>query len=111
MRKAKLSSEPKQIHRILVVEPLEIVRAGLAKITTTVSSLVVCAATGDYDEVDDLVERHQPHLLIAEPFHEAHDGIMWIKEMTAKFPQTKILVASSNAELTYAERALRAGAS
>lgn len=111
MSQAKLSSERKCIHPILLVEPLEIIRAGLAKVISTVSPLVVCATTGDYDEVDDLIERHQPHLLIAEPFHEAHDGIMWIKEMTAKFPQTKILVASSNTELTYAERALRAGAS
>jgi len=36
---------------------------------------------------------------------------MWIKDLAARFPQTRILVASSNAEITYAERALRAGAS
>ena len=36
---------------------------------------------------------------------------MWIKDLAARFPQTKILVASSKAETTYAERALRAGAS
>src|SRR5438309_5843914 len=90
---------------------MEIVRIGLAKIISAVSQLIVCAATGDYDDVDDLIERHRPHLMIAEPFHENRDGIMWIKELTAKFPQTKILVASSNAEATYAERVLRAGAS
>jgi DNA-binding NarL/FixJ family response regulator len=72
---------------------------------------MICAATGDYDDVDDLIERHRPHLLIAEPFAEGHDGIMWIKHVTTRFPETKVLVASSNAEATYAERALRAGAS
>jgi DNA-binding NarL/FixJ family response regulator len=90
---------------------MEIVRIGLANIISAVSQLIVCAATGDYDEVDDLVERHQPHLMIVEPFHENRDGIMWVKELTARFPQTKILVASSKAEAMYAERALRAGAS
>jgi DNA-binding NarL/FixJ family response regulator len=90
---------------------MEIVRVGLANIISAVSQLIVCAATGDYDEVDDLIERHRPHLVIAEPFDEDRDGTLWIKELTAKFPQTKILVASSNAEVTYAERALRAGAS
>jgi DNA-binding NarL/FixJ family response regulator len=90
---------------------MEIVRIGLTNIISAVSQLIVCAATGDYDEVDDLIERHRPHLTIAEPFHENRDGIMWIKGLTARFPQTKILVASSNAEATYAERALRAGAS
>jgi len=90
---------------------MELIRVALVKIISAVSNLIVCAATGDYDEVEDLIERHRPHLMIAEPFHENRDGIMWIKELAAKFPQTKILVASSNAEATYAERVLRAGAS
>jgi len=90
---------------------MELIRVGLVTIISAVSNLVVCTATGDYDEVEDLIERHRPHLMIAEPFHENRDGIMWIKELTAKFPQSKILVASSNAEATYAERVLRAGAS
>ena len=90
---------------------MELIRVALVKIISGVSSLMVCAATGEYDEVEDLIKRHRPHLMIVEPFHETRDGVMWIKEFTAKFPQTKILVASSNAEATYAERALRAGAS
>ena len=72
---------------------------------------MVCAETGDYAKVTDLLKRHRPHLMIAEPFHHCQDGIIWIKDLARAFPQTKILVASSNAEATYAERALRAGAS
>ena len=86
-------------------------RVGLAQIIGAASSLKVCAETGDYDEVTDLLKRHRPHLMIAEPFHHCQDGIIWIKDLARAFPQTKILVASSNAEPTYAERALRAGAS
>jgi len=63
---------------------MELIRVGLVTIISAVSNLVVCAATGDYDEVEDLIERHRPHLMIAEPFHENRDGIMWIKELTAK---------------------------
>jgi len=90
---------------------MEVIRVALLNIISAVSQLMVCAATGDYDEVDDLIERHRPHLIIAEPFHENRDGIMWIKDLAAQFPQTKILVASAKAETTYAERALRVGAS
>ena len=93
------------------MDGMEVIRVALLNIISAVSQLMVCAATGDYDEVDDLIERHRPHLIIAEPFHENRDGIMWIKDLAARFPQTRILVASSNAEITYAERALRAGAS
>jgi DNA-binding NarL/FixJ family response regulator len=90
---------------------MELIRVGVVQIISAVSNLIVCAATGDCDEVADLVERHRPHLVIVEPFQENRDGIMWIKDLAAQFPQTKILVATSNAETTYAERALRAGAS
>jgi len=89
---------------------MELVRVGLAQIISAASSFVVCAATGDYDDVPELLERHRPHVMIVEPFHKSQDGIRWIKEVAGEFPQTKILVASSSAEVTYAERTLRAGA-
>ncbi len=89
---------------------MELVRAGLANIISAASSFVVCAATGDYDDVPKLLERHRAHVMIVEPFHKSQDGIRWIKEFAGEFPQTKILVASSSAEVTYAERTLRAGA-
>jgi DNA-binding NarL/FixJ family response regulator len=90
---------------------MEVVRIGLAKIIGTASHFTVSATTGDCDDVPDLIERHHPHVMIAEPFQKSRDGILWIKDLAAEFPQTKILVASSNAEAIYAERALCAGAS
>ena len=76
-----------------------------------VARFAVCAATGDLDEVFELVERHRPALVVAEPFHHGRDGIVWIKDLVGRFPRTKLLVATWNAEKTFAERALRAGAS
>jgi DNA-binding NarL/FixJ family response regulator len=108
---AKLTAARNHIRRILLVDGMEVVRVGLGKIIAAAAGLVVCAGTGDYDDVTDLIERHRPHLMIAEPFHQSRDGVTWIKNLAREFPQTKILVASSNAEATYAERALRAGAS
>ena len=99
------------VRRILLVDAMEVVRAGLAKVIGAACSLTVCAETGDYDEVADLLKRHRPHLMIAEPFHQWRDGIAWIKDLARAFPQMKILVASSKADATYAERALGAGAS
>src|SRR4029077_16974910 len=70
-----------------------------------------CAATGNYTEVAALIQRYRPNLVIAEPFNGNRDGLMWIKDMAAQFPETRILIASSSPEMAYAERALRAGAS
>ena len=107
----RLATARNHVHRILLVDGMEVVRLGLDKIIAAASGVMVCAATGDYDNVRGLLKRHRPHLMIAEPFHHCQDGIIWIKDLARAFPQTKILVASSNAEATYAERALRAGAS
>src|SRR3989442_3487637 len=95
---------PPRTYRILIVEAMELLRIGLAQVISAASRFTVCAATGDYAEVASLVERHRPHLVIVEPFQETRDGLMWIKDIAARFPETKILIASLNAETTYAER-------
>jgi len=111
MSRGAMSSKKKSLYRVLIVEGMEVIRVGLAQIISAASQLLVCAATGDYDDVPDLIERHRPHLTIAEPFRQERDGIVWIKDLHTHFPETKILVASANSEATYAERLLRAGAS
>jgi DNA-binding NarL/FixJ family response regulator len=90
---------------------MELIRFGLIKIINAVSNLIVCAATGDCGDVADLVESHRAHSVIAEPFQEDFDGIPRSKDLAGRFSQTKILVASSDAEIIYAERALRVCAS
>jgi DNA-binding NarL/FixJ family response regulator len=111
MSRAPLFSDKNSLYRILVVDGMELIRVGLVQIISAASQLLVCAATGDYDDVPDLIERHCPHLMVAEPFRQHGDGIMWIKNLHADHRQMKILIASANSEATYAERLLRAGAS
>jgi DNA-binding NarL/FixJ family response regulator len=57
------------------------------------------------------MEKHQPDLLVIEPFLGHYDGIFLLKELAARFPRTRILAVSRQPEEIYAERALRAGAS
>jgi DNA-binding NarL/FixJ family response regulator len=97
--------------RILLADAMEVFRIGVAQGVASMCQMMVCATTGDLDDVPDLIERHRPRLLIAEPFRSDSDGLVWIKECHGRFPETKILVTSSQPEITYAERALRAGAS
>ena len=99
-----------RIHRILIVEAIDLARIGLTSILTAVSRFAVCAATGDFDEVFELVERHRPELVVAGPFHHSRDGIIWTKDFVGRFPKTKLLIATWSPEETFAERALRAGA-
>jgi DNA-binding NarL/FixJ family response regulator len=50
-------------------------------------------------------------LLLIEPFLENRDALRWIKDLAKEFTAIRILVVSRQSELTYAERALCAGAS
>jgi DNA-binding NarL/FixJ family response regulator len=71
----------------------------------------VCGAAHTFEEANKLIRQHRPDLLLIEPFLENRDAIRWIKDLTMEFPRIRILVVSRQSELTYAERALHAGAS
>jgi DNA-binding NarL/FixJ family response regulator len=65
----------------------------------------------DLQTAYELLETHKPDLLLIEPFLGNQDGIFLLKEIAARFTDTRILVISKHPEEIYAERALRAGAS
>ena len=71
----------------------------------------VCGAAHTFEEANRLVRQHRPDVLLIEPFLENRDAIRWIKDLATEFPRIRILVVSRQSERTYAERALRAGAS
>ena len=66
-------------------------------------------AHGFYD-AGELIRKHQPDVLLIEPFLEDRDGIEWIKNLATEFPRTHILIVSRQSEQIYAERGLQAGA-
>ena len=71
----------------------------------------VCGAAHTFEEANRLVRQRRPDVLLIEPFLENRDAIRWIKDLATEFPRIRILVVSRQSERTYAERALRAGAS
>ncbi len=71
----------------------------------------VCGAAHTFEEANKLVRQHCPDVLLIEPFLENRDAIRWIKDLATEFPRIRILIVSRRSERTYAERALRAGAS
>jgi DNA-binding NarL/FixJ family response regulator len=71
----------------------------------------VCGAAHTFEEANKLVRQHRPDVLLIEPFLEHRDAIRWIKDLATEFPRIRILIVTRQSERTYAERALRAGAS
>jgi len=83
---------------------------GMAAIVGRDKRYNVCSGAHHFDDAMELIRQHQPDVLLIEPFLEGRHGIGWIKDLTAEFPDTRILVVSRQSEMIYAERALHAGA-
>jgi DNA-binding NarL/FixJ family response regulator len=88
-----------------------VAREGLAAIIRRDLGFAVCGLATDQRTTSELLEQHQPDLLLIEPFLGNHDGIFFVKELAARFQRMRILAVSRQPEEIYAQRALRAGAS
>lgn len=111
MRKRKLETAAKiKKKRIVVVDDHPIVRRGIAELLDDTDNLTACGQAGTVEEALRLVSKKRPDLALVDLFL---DGIMateLIKDLSAKFPDMKILVFSIQKEALFAERALKAGA-
>src|SRR5437867_4759246 len=96
--------------RILVVDDHPIVCQGLAEVINRQSGWECCGTATSIAEVQNLVPRLNPDLLLLDLRLGSGDGLEAIKCLKGQFPDLRILVISQFDENVYAERALRAGA-
>jgi DNA-binding NarL/FixJ family response regulator len=97
--------------RILVADDSTVAREGIAAIIRRDLRYALCGLAADERTMNELLEQHQPDLLLIEPFLGNRDGVFLIKELAACFHRMRILAISRQPEEIYAERLLRAGAS
>ena len=83
---------------------------GMAVIVGRDKRYRICGGAHGFYDAGELIRKHQPDVLLIEPFLEDRDGILWIKELAMEFPNTRILIVSRQSERVYAERALQVGA-
>ena len=96
--------------RIVVADDSTVAREGTAAIIRE-RPYTLCGLASDQQTTNELLEEHQPDLLLIEPFLGNRDGMFILKDLATRFPKTRIMVVSRKPEEIYAERALRAGAS
>jgi DNA-binding NarL/FixJ family response regulator len=97
-------------YRVVVVGDTCVSQEGMATIVGRNKRYHVCGGAHGFYDAGELIRKHQPDILLIEPFLEDRDGILWIKELANDYPQTRILIVSRQSERIYAERALNAGA-
>jgi DNA-binding NarL/FixJ family response regulator len=96
--------------RIVVVGDTCISEEGIAAIVGRDKRYHVCGHAHGFHDAGELIRKHQPDVLLIEPFLEDRDGIRWIKDLATEFPRIRILIVTGHSEWLYAERALHAGA-
>src|SRR5947207_426214 len=96
--------------RVVVAGDTCVSAQGLATIVGRDKRYEVCGSAHGFYDAAELIRKHQPDVLLIEPFVEDRDGIRWIKDLATEFPRTRILIVSRQSERIYAERALHAGA-
>ena len=106
---AKSAAEEKP-YRVVVVGDNCISEAGMAAIVGRDPRYQICGGANGFFDVDELIRQHRPDILLIEPFLEDRDGILLIKQLAKKYPQTRVLIVSRQSERVYAERSLHAGA-
>jgi len=96
--------------RVVIVGDTCVSEEGMATIVGRDRRYHVCGSAHGFSNAGQLIRKHQPDVLLIEPFLEDRDGIRWVKDLATEFPRTRILIVSRQSERIYAERALHAGA-
>jgi len=110
MKKSAAVRAAIELCRVVVVGDTCVSEEGIAAIVGRDKRYHVCGSAHAFYGASELIRKHQPEVLLIEPFLEDRDGIRWIKDLATEFPRTRILIVSGQSELIYAERALHAGA-
>jgi DNA-binding NarL/FixJ family response regulator len=92
------------------VDDHAIVRTGLARLLETQSDLTVCGEAEDAAQAIEGVAHTRPDLVIVDLVLPGRDGLELIGDLSHRHPRIPALACSVHNHLSYAERALRAGA-
>jgi len=96
--------------RVAIAEDNEFMREGMAAVLRRQSRLEICGVAADRRSTLKLVEKEKPDVLLLSFLLENCDVIDLIKDIIARFPQTRLIVTAMLSAELYCERLLRAGA-
>jgi two-component system response regulator NreC len=95
---------------VVLAEDHHLVREGLRALLAAEPGLSVIGETGDGLEVVDLVGRTRPDVLVLDMMMPGLGGLDAAREVTRRFPRTRIVILSMHDAEPFVVQALRAGA-
>ena len=96
--------------RVFIVDDHPIVRDGLTMIINHEKDLEVCGHADGAPEAIKAISELSPDVVTIDIALKGSDGIELTKDLKTRYPTLPMIVLSIYDELTYAERALHAGA-
>ncbi len=97
--------------RILIVDDHEVVRLGLRILMEDQPDMEVVAEAGDAEQALIEVEHHRPQVAIVDIRLPGRNGLEVCKEIRQKYPKTRVVILTSQADDDFIVEALRVGAS
>lgn len=97
--------------RLLIVDDHEVVRLGLKTLLGDEPDLDVVGEANSAEQALVQVENSKPDVVVMDIQLPGRSGLEACLEIRKRFPQVKIVILTSHNGITYAEQAIRAGAS
>lgn len=96
--------------RIFLVEDHPLLRLGLKLFIEHQADMEVCGEAGNAAEAFSAITALRPDAVVTDISMPGMNGIEFIKNTKALYPELAVVALSMHDEMVYAERALRAGA-
>lgn len=96
--------------RVLLADDHALVRAGIRALIETTDGIEVVAEAGDGSEALRLIEKLSPDVVLLDITMPGMSGFEVLKQISARFPQVRVIVFTMHEAREYAIQALRAGA-
>ena len=108
----KVMSDPQSppVYSVFIVDDHPLVREWLTTLITQQADLIVVGEAESAPEALEKIEKLQPDVIIVDITLASGSGLELVKDLRPIAHNSKIIMLSMHDELTYAERALRAGA-
>ena len=96
--------------RVLLIDDHALVRAGIRALISMIEGVEVVGEAGDGDEALRLVEKLHPDLVLLDITLPGMNGLTVLSEITARFPDVRVIMLTMHEAREYAIQALRGGA-
>ena len=106
------SFDKKTTRAVMIVDDHPVMREGLVQLLAQEDGLRICGQHEEASRAFEAIGKLKPDIVLVDlALKGGSGGIELIKNVKANYPKVILLVLSMHEESTYAERALRAGAS